>query len=153
MEEKINMVSLKFIFGLLIFILLLHVIAIVNSWYWVYTWLDIPMHFLGGFWLAVVFFYFVNPRLQIINYKLLITLISALGFVALVGVFWEFFEFLCDVFIFSKGYLEVAQQGTADTMSDLFFDLLGGLAFLIICKYFLKNNDAKIQENKDYFPE
>lgn len=116
------------------------------------------MHFLGGFWLATVFIT-LNSKLKIQNSELsglpnyLITIVITLGFVALIGVFWEFFEFLFDIFVSSKGYLEVVQQGVADTMSDLFFDLLGGLMFLIIYKYFLKNNDAKIQENKDYFPE
>jgi len=153
MEEKINMVSPKFILGLLIFILVFHIIASINSWYWTYAWLDMPMHFLGGFWVAMVFFNFINPKLQITDYKLLITLILVLGFVILIGVLWEFFEFLCDVFISSKGYLEVAQQGIADTISDLFFDLLGGLALLVVRRYFPKSNDAKIQQNKDYFPE
>lgn len=158
MEEKINMISSKFILGLLVFIIGLHVFATIYSWYWTYTWFDMPMHFLGGFWLAIVFLY-LNPDFKIPNPRFtklpnyLITIVITLGFVALIGVFWEFFEFLFDIFVSSKGYLGVAQQGVADTMSDLFFDLLGGLVFLIICKYFLKNNDAKIQENKDYFPE
>ena len=167
-KDEINMISLKFIFGLLIFIFLLYILAIINSWYWIYTWFDMPMHFLGGFWLAVVFLYLSkdfqipacakasagrqNPKfIKLPNY--LITIVITLGFVALIGVFWEFFEFGYDVLISSKGYLGVAQQGTADTMSDLFFDLIGGLVFLIVYKYFLKNNDAKIQENKDYFLE
>jgi len=151
-------VSPKLILGLLIFILIFHIIASINSWYWVYTWLDMPMHFLGGFWLATVFIT-LNSKLKIQNSELsglpnyLITIVITLGFVALIGVFWEFFEFGYDVLISSKGYFAATQQGTADTMSDLFFDLLGGLMFLTIHKYFLKNNDAKIQQNKDYFPE
>lgn len=155
MEEEINMISLKFIFGLLIFILLLHIIATINSWYWTFTWFDMPMHFLGGFWLAMVFMW-LNPNFQIQNPKFiklpnyLITGIITLGFVILVGVFWEFFEFLCDVFLFGASYF---QKGAIDTIKDLFFDLLGGLIFLVIYKYFLKSNDAKSQQNKDYFPE
>lgn len=148
MEEEVNMVSLKFIFGLLLFILLLHVLAIVNSWYWVYSWFDMPMHFLGGFWLATVFFYF-KPSLEFQNPKFaklpnyLITAIITLGFVALVGVLWEFFEFLCDVFISSRGYLAVSQLGTADTMSDLFFDLVGGSVAFVIYSIFLKRVSIK----------
>lgn len=116
------------------------------------------MHFLGGFWLAMVFMW-LNPNFQIPNPKFiklpnyLITVVITLGFVALIGVFWEFFEFTYDIFISANGYSRIAQRGVADTMSDLFFDLLGGLVFLIIYKYFLKSNDVKIQENKDYFLE
>jgi len=109
-----------------------------------------PMHFLGGFWLAMVFLYFnpdfkidppgilrkQNPKfIKLPNY--LIVGIMTLGFVILIGVLWEFFEFGYDVLISSKGYFAAAQQGVADTMSDLFFDLLGGLAFLIICKFYI----------------
>jgi len=136
------MISLKFVIGLFIVILVFHTLAVINNWYWTCNWIDMPMHFLGGLWLALLFFYFINPKLspygrppegrQINNYEWLITLISVLGFVILVGVLWEFFEFLFDVFIASKGYLAVAQQGTADTMADLFFDLLGGLVAWII---------------------
>jgi len=133
------LVSPKFILGFLIFILFIHILAIINSWYWIFTWLDMPMHFLGGFWLAMVFLWILrkqNPKfIKLSNY--LIVGIMTLGFVILIGVLWEFFEFGYDVLISSKGYFAAAQQGVADTMSDLFFDLLGGLAFLIICKFYI----------------
>ena len=97
-----------------------------------------PMHFFGGLWLSIIFFHFIYPRLQITNYQLLITIILALGFVAIVGVLWEFFEFLFDVFISQAGYhgsFQMMRYGVkdlyTDTLSDLFFDLLGGLVFTI----------------------
>jgi uncharacterized membrane protein YjdF len=132
------MVSPKLIIGLLILILSFHILATLNSWYWIFTWLDMPMHFLGGFWLAVVFMW-LNSKFNIIEIRPpnIDKLILVLGFVILVGVFWEFFEFGYDVLISSKGYFAAAQQGTADTMSDLFFDLLGGLVFLIICRFYI----------------
>ena len=149
MEEKINMVSPKFILGLLVFIIGLHVFATIYSWYWTYTWFDMPMHFLGGFWLAMVYFWLrqktrINADVNtdehrfigINKYKsALWIVIHCLSFVILIGVFWEFFEFLFDIFVSSKGYSGVAQQGVADTMSDLFFDLLGGLVFWVIYKF------------------
>lgn len=125
------MLSLKFIISLLIFILGVHVVATVNYWYWTYQWFDIPMHFLGGFWVAAAFLY-LNPKSEIQNFKFfqlpdyLISFIAALSFVALIGVFWEFFEFFCDVFISPKGYY--FQVGAVDTLADLFFDLFGGAA-------------------------
>ena len=97
------------------------------------------MHFLGGLWLVMIFFWLIEPRLQITNHKLLITIVFAVSFSVFVGVLWEFFEFLYDIFISAKGYtlFQVAQQGVSDTMSDLFFDLLGGLVFAVA---FVKRN-------------
>ena len=171
------MVSLKYIISLLVFILALHFTATINHWYWVYNWFDIPMHFLGGFWVAMVFLYFwrsahisigtgrlstpavdtalrsrfadsdfVGDQAQrtsescrtkhgrIANSFILLVLV--LSFVALVGVFWEFYEFLYDVLISSRGYSGFAQLSAADTIGDLFFDLIGASVFLIIYRIF-----------------
>lgn len=89
------------------------------------------MHFLGGLWLAMIFFWLIWPKLQITNGKALIAIVLAISFSVFVGVLWEFFEFIYDVFISTKGYtlFQMAQQGVSDTMSDLFFDLVGGLVF------------------------
>ena len=55
--------------------------------------------------------------------------IIILGFTALVGVFWEFYELIADKFITKNNYISLLQQGgLLDTMKDLFVDLLGGAA-------------------------
>ncbi|PIU98576.1 hypothetical protein COS61_00640 [Candidatus Wolfebacteria bacterium CG03_land_8_20_14_0_80_40_12] len=136
------LISPKIIIGFLIFILFLHISAIINYWYWIYIWFDIPMHFLGGFWVAMICIW-LNSKFNIIETRPpnvyrnfwrsdLPKLILVLGFVALIGVFWEFFEFFYDVFISNRGYFGFLQLGAADTLSDLFFDFLGGLAFMVI---------------------
>ncbi|MEE8131579.1 MAG: hypothetical protein V3T98_00820 [Candidatus Paceibacterota bacterium] len=132
------MTSDKFVLILLLLILSFHTVALVNFWYWTFWWLDVVMHFLGGFWVALLFFN-LNSKLNFLpinslnslTHKL-ITIILSLGFVALIAVSWEFYEFLYDVFISIRGYPWVAQQGMADTISDLFFGLLGGLIAAII---------------------
>jgi len=128
-------VSLKFIVGLFVFILLVHILAVVNFWYWTYRWMDIPMHFLGGFWLGLIFLYSIMPKLEITSHKLLIAMILVVSFAVLIGVFWEFIEFSFDVSIVLKWHLPLAQQGLADTMKDLFFDLLGGFVAWVIYKF------------------
>ena len=130
------MFSLKTIFGLLIFILILHALATVNFWYLRIFWFDMPMHFLGGLWVATVYFYIgFNGRWM----KFLTDAIMVLAFVALVGVFWEFFEFVSDFLVESKRS-GLFQAGAADTLSDLFFDLLGGAAIFVIYKIKMFNN-------------
>jgi len=130
-----KIISLKFIVGLFIFILCVHTLAVINNWYWTVRWIDIPLHFLGGLWLGIIFLHFIMPKLEITSHKLLISMILVVGFSVLVGVFWEFFEFLFDVFIARGGHFPPAQQGLADTMKDLFFDLSGGLAAFIINRF------------------
>ncbi|OGM89383.1 hypothetical protein A3J77_01170 [Candidatus Wolfebacteria bacterium RBG_13_41_7] len=122
------MFSLKSITISLIFILLAHIIATFNYWYWTYTWFDIPMHFLGGFWVAMVYFW-INAKVEILNSefsklpKWLVNLLFILSFIALIGVLWEFYEFIFDFF---NGKTGMFQGSSADTMGDLFFDLVGG---------------------------
>ncbi len=141
------MISSKYILGLLTLILVIHIFASIYYWYWTYPWLDMPMHFLGGFWLAMVYFW-RSQKLQTStdskHESALLIIIGCLGFVALIGVLWEFFEFFCDIFIASKGYIAVSQQGVGDTMGDLFFDLLGGLALILTLKIFGKSKTVLV---------
>ena len=135
------MVFSKSVLLFLVVILLFHFIATFNYWYWTYLWLDIPMHFLGGFWTAMAFVYLIlNYQFPIseesLRKNLLSYFIIILSFVALIGIFWEFYEFLSDFFLSSKNYTQIFQQGAADTMGDLFFDLLGGTVLSLAFKLF-----------------
>ena len=147
------MFSSKLIIGLLIFILVVHVLATINHWYWTYRWFDMPMHFLGGFWVAIVFLS-LDSKFKILNSKFLVNVILILGFAALVGVLWEFFEFLLDAFLSKDGYsgsFQVLRYGVkdlyTDTLSDLFFDLLGGLTMAAIFQ-FRKSKNRFPKDNK-----
>jgi len=115
---------------LLAFILLSHGLALWFDLYYLFWWLDTALHFLGGAWIVLVFNFLMK------HFGLDLTaararpalLIIFLGFVALLGVLWEFFEFGVNRYIVHIGFITYE-----DTLSDLFFDLLGGaLAFLII---------------------
>lgn len=123
----------KFLIWFLIFIFFLHGINTYFYLYWQIEWLDNVLHFLGGAWLAlfmVWFSYFFGkaavPKAPVFFVLLIIVGASALG-----GIIWEFFEFSFDQFV-GKGIMDIGQLGVKDTMSDLFFDLLGGLAVGLI---------------------
>lgn len=152
MEKKITfMVSLKSVLIFLIVILLFHIIATLNSWYWTYLWLDVPMHFLGGFWVAMasvilIFNYHFPVSKEAVNQIFFTFLIVILSLVALVGIFWEFYEFLNDMFLSSRNYAQIFQQGAADTIGDLFFDLLGGTMFILIFKFFSQKKISYISK-------
>ena len=141
-----------FILFLLIFIIVVHILAMANFWYWTISWLDIPMHFLGGFWVAAFFFWLFGKKLsqeykKILGGNFLILLILCLGFVSLIGVLWEFYEFSYDHYIFSKNFLLLAQGDTTDTMTDLLMDLVGGFAVIIL--YRIKREKAPSLSNKN----
>lgn len=110
----------------------LHFFALFYFLYWKFLWLDNVMHFAGGAWLGGFFWWargrfpahFGEPR-STLGFAL-----QLLAMVALVGVFWEFYEFGSD-FILERGissYELLGPSGVADTMSDLFFDLAGGFS-------------------------
>lgn len=84
--------------------------------------------------MAAVFLRFADKYFSQISQfqNFLISLVIVLSFTALIGVLLEFTEFFYDIFISSRGYSGFLQLGAADTIADLFFDLLGGLFFLII---------------------
>ncbi len=103
---------------------------------WNYTtwWFDNLLHFFGGFWVASLFFYisFNYWNLSAIQEKFWLGMLLILGLVSLVGVFWEFAEFISDSF-----FLEKLQFGVVDTLSDLLMDLVGAL-FLFIFRFINK---------------
>jgi len=98
------------------------------SAYILYPWLDIPTHFCGG--VAITYFYFVaiaNSQARIGRIPNLILLSLPIGVTAITAVVWEFLEYSSDIVLGTKMNL-----GVADTLSDLFFGLLGGIVFVAI---------------------
>lgn len=92
--------------------------------------LDVPLHIAGGFWSALFIFWIFkkrkDPYLLTVSWE--ISLLLVVSFSVFVGMLWEFYEFLYDVFISStRSYAYLLQLGTADTIKDLFFDLVGGV--------------------------
>ena len=91
------------------------------------------MHFLGGFWIYIS----ARTLIKYFNFNMIgehdgfYSFIIFIGFVALTGVLWEFFELVLDRYLIHNGY-SFLPGVYEDTLSDLFFDLLGGtIAFLI----------------------
>ncbi|MBI3335165.1 MAG: hypothetical protein HY001_01555 [Candidatus Portnoybacteria bacterium] len=96
-----------------------------------FAWLDIPMHLAGGVFAGLW------ARLALIKNGErfdLKNIIMLLGIVALVGVFWEFFEWIIDHTLGVWFSLPQVQASVDDTMGDLLFDLLGGIAVFFLKK-------------------
>lgn len=118
---------------LVIFIFITNFLAGKFHWYSSLPWFDMFMHFLGGFWLALGIMYVFPPKI-----KSSISILKILLGVLVIGLIWEFFEIIVDA-NFSKNIFDLE-----DTLSDLCFDLAGGLVALF---YFFKRIGVKT-ENK-----
>lgn len=135
--------NIKFVSFLFFFIIFTHIIATWQNWYWSLNWLDIPMHFLGGFFVAVLFL-FIRKNLSFLfgRNNLVVDFIIVLGFVSLIGILWEFFEFSLDFIWAKKGVIPLSQISLQDTLGDLFFDLVGGF-----CARFLHSASRGFKAN------
>ena len=105
----------------------------------------VVQHFLAGILGVIILVWFMRayPRLNILQPSFLKNLLVTLAIVGLVGICWEFFEFIQDLVrikLFNlagsddaiRNYL--AQPNSADTIGDLVFDVVGGLIGLFILK-------------------
>ncbi len=119
-----------FLAGLIVFIFILHSLALYFSLYWRFRWLDNVMHFLGGFWLGAAALWFIcfSGKIKSSGLPFYFLLFSAVALSAVVGLVWEFYEFLSDFFLAGGFPPDPSMLGLKDTLTDLFFDLLGALA-------------------------
>ena len=73
------------------------------------------MHFLGGFWIGLVYFYIFPQKENSFS-----AILKVLAFVFFIGIGWEVFEILFN------NIIAVNLFNSLDTFSDIFFDLAGG---------------------------
>lgn len=123
--------------SLVIAIFILNFLANKFHWYYSIWWFDMPMHFMGGSWLGMVFFWFFKVRE--LNLSVNLTFLTRLvAWVLFIGVAWELFEY------FFINYMAQNNFDLIDTSSDLFFDLFGGTTAVA----FLLKRDVLINSNK-----
>ncbi|MBI2627713.1 hypothetical protein HYW72_02150 [Candidatus Nomurabacteria bacterium] len=89
------------------------------------------MHFFGGFWLGLVSVWFFGESLKLWQESKIFSVATfkILLFVFLVGIGWEVFEILVNDIVAqnSLDYLDI--------ISDIFFDLFGGLCATLYIIY------------------
>ena len=113
MDSKKLLVRLVFV---VFFIFLLNYLALEFYWYSSIWYLDMPMHFLGGFWLGLILILFF--QIKEFSFKSILKIIIG---VLLFGFLWEIFEI-----VINKTTTENLFN-ILDTISDIFFDFTGGL--------------------------
>lgn len=117
-------------------ILLLQGAASLWSLYWVLPWFDMLMHFLGGAWLALTFFALISKKIEFVVTHTFLMFVVMIGGTLFFGFLWEVMEFFIDLVLGTNFF----QPDLPDTMSDLTFDLLGGLVAFGIVRFILHRN-------------
>ncbi|MFA5791755.1 MAG: hypothetical protein WC884_01815 [Candidatus Paceibacterota bacterium] len=127
----------------IILLFLVNFFAVKFYWYYFIWYFDMSMHFFGGFCAGLVSIWLLSFLYS--SFKLTFNLIIKIVLGVLVfGILWEVFEILVNNITVQNSF------NTLDTISDIFFDLVGGLfAILYFFFYFLKkiiqNTESKLQ--------
>lgn len=111
---------LAWLFAALILVAMLasvHLYALPHFWYWYFPWLDVPVHFLGGLFMATA----VIGVLKEFRPKTFVLVIAA----GAVG--WELFELAINA--------EREQNFIFDTSLDLLMDTLGALFAYVVARF------------------
>ncbi|MBI4437768.1 hypothetical protein HY631_02350 [Candidatus Uhrbacteria bacterium] len=126
--------TFRLAFAAVFVVLLVHGLLLFIDGYGLYTEIDAPMHFLGGFAVAMLGLalyaraHAADPKPFPLWYRYLFVA----SFALFIGVLWEFHEFIFDRTVNVWLELPRAQVTVADTMQDFLNDWLGAtLAFFV----------------------
>ncbi len=116
---------------LIFFIWGVNTIADQTHLYYLLWWFDIPMHIMGGLWVALMslVIYYHSPHFKRKDRSVAFVISFALASTMVIGLFWEVFEFSVEHFV------KLNDNGLLDTLKDLVDDLIGAaLATAIFIK-------------------
>ncbi len=132
LNKIFNYVSF-FIPPVLVFVLNFALYTLGNV-YVLFSWYDIPLHFLGGVSLAITGMLFLNSfEEEYIMYvkNNFLRIVILLSFISLIAILWEFWEYFMKVLFYVPWQTDIA-----DTLGDFAMALLGGLSGIFIYKKF-----------------
>lgn len=113
-------------------------VAVYLNLYYHLSWFDIPMHILGGFWIALfgLITYYHSTLVERKDRTPLFVIAFALSMTLCIGLLWELFEFGVDYSI-----ALTSNNDLADTLGDLINDVIGGA---LAATFFLRRGYNKI---------
>lgn len=122
---------------LLVAITMLHLVALELYLYWVYSWFDIMMHFLGGLFIGLsTLWFFLQSGYVRMRQSLRNVILIAGSSIILVGVGWEIFEVLAGI--------PIEENFALDTTIDLIMDAIGAfVAGYVFTKLYITTHDEK----------
>ncbi len=120
MKSRKNILSL--LASSIIFLCIVNFIAIKGLWYYLFWYFDMLMHFIGGMTVLFLIVYIFYSRISSrSNLPIGILILS----VFIIGFGWELYEQLISMLISHNPQIYL------DSISDLFFDLAGGILGLL----------------------
>lgn len=119
-----------FLFLTVIFVV--NAVGLYNGWYQDFFWFDIILHFLGGFFVAMLMANYLNE--YFVNKKILKNVFIIVSATVFIGVVWEFSEYIANLalspIIYERFAIRTYFMGNIDdTIGDLLVDILGALFF------------------------
>ena len=109
-------------FTTLVVVAALNKLALYFNLYWSVWWFDIPMHFLGGFWVALSALWVISfSASQLLRARTVSIFIVTILIVLVIGLWWETFELYYGI---SK---VAAPDFLADTITDIILDVVGAV--------------------------
>ncbi len=117
-------VLFTFLASAAVLIAVVHRLAFQFYLYWEYAWFDIPMHFLGGVVISLLFLVLLLASPSFNRWR---SISFGLLFVFVIGILWELFEIVAGISPFEPGFV-------TDTIIDLCMDLAGGVVGFVVGK-------------------
>ena len=110
-------------------------IGLYYGWYLDHFWFDITLHFLGGFFIAMLMANYLKEYVS--NSNKLKNALIILGATVFIGVVWEFAEYVANQTLIEPTYKYFKVRAyfmgdLDDTMNDLLMDIIGALAFVFL---------------------
>lgn len=127
----------KYAFLVILIIVVIQVILMAFGLYNLFPEIDNTMHFSGGFamgLLALAIHHDMTDKHDLRNHPTWYHYLFVIGFVVLIGVAWEFHEYLLDNTAVIWYHWPKFQLSLFDTMLDLLMDITGGTAAFVAFK-------------------
>lgn len=123
---------MKKAFIALVVIFLVNALGLYYGWYHNFFWFDMSLHFLGGFFMAILMANYLND--YFVNKNTIKNVLIIVGATMLMGVIWEFSEYIANLVLSPLIYKWFAIKtyfmgDLDDTVSDLLMDILGAGTF------------------------
>lgn len=120
--------TFKTAFLAILAVIVLHAVLMLGGAYYTITWLDAPMHFLGGLvmgMLGLAIHHAVANKHHTQQMPWWYHYLFVVGFAMLIGVAWEFHEYVLDNTLVIWYDWPKSQLSLADTMGDFVLDWVG----------------------------
>jgi hypothetical protein len=121
----------KHAFFAIVFVLFWHGVLHLTDGYYYLNQIDVPMHLMGGFAMGILglaIHHQVSTKHHNKTSPWWYHFAFVVGFAMMVGVAWEFYEFMKDQTIHVWFNLPPSQPSLANTMKDLLNDWIGAMA-------------------------